>query len=416
MSQNMIEVRNLSKLYKLGVIGTGTLSHDLNGWWKRKKSEDENDGDEDLWSLKDVSFDVGQGDIFGVIGRNGAGKSTLLKLLSKITKPTRGTIKLNGRIASLLEVGTGFHPDLTGRENIFLNGAILGMKKIEIKNKFDEIVDFSGVERFIDTPVKRYSSGMYVRLAFAVAAHLEPEILIIDEVLAVGDAEFQQKCMGKIKDVSLNRGRTVLCVSHNTVVIKQLCNKLLFLEKGIQKAVGTVDEVIGKYQEKEKDTDLGRRGNVPSDGVGYFVDWKLKGHEGSDQHTSLPRKKTEFIFSFTNTQLLAHCELRFLLFNEAVMVLNASSMDNGGVNFSLLPGHHQFGFHADLPISHGQYGIELALISSGTVIDIWRPTTKLTILNNFEVQMDGALLNIPFKFYIQQKSRQEPLHSEALFK
>src|SRR5580698_9011432 len=237
MKDTVIKVENISKRYRLGEVGTGTLSHDFNRWWHRVRGKEDpylridatNDrtqkGDSDYaWALKDVSFEVKRGEVLGIIGRNGAGKSTLLKILSRVTTPTSGEIKIKGRIASLLEVGTGFNPELTGRDNIYLNGAILGMRKREIDEKFDEIVAFSGVERYIDTPVKRYSSGMYVRLAFAVAAHLESEILIIDEVLAVGDAEFQKKCLGKIGDVSKGEGRTVLFVSHNIGTILQLCN------------------------------------------------------------------------------------------------------------------------------------------------------------------------------------------------
>jgi len=223
MSQTVIQVENLSKSYQLGVIGTGTLTNDIKLWWAKARgkpnpllkigeSDHGNREGETLWALKDVSFEVQQGEVLGIIGRNGAGKSTLLKVLSRITAPTSGRVKVQGRIASLLEVGTGFHPELTGRENIYLNGAILGMKKAEIAKKFDDIVDFAEVEKFIDTPVKRYSSGMYVRLAFAVAAHLEPEILLVDEVLAVGDATFQKKCLGKMGDVA-REGRTVLFVS-----------------------------------------------------------------------------------------------------------------------------------------------------------------------------------------------------------
>ncbi|MFN9595822.1 MAG: ABC transporter ATP-binding protein, partial [Bacteroidota bacterium] len=222
MGKKVISVENVSKVYRLGEIGTGTLSSDVNRWWVTKvlgkedpylKIGQVNDratkGENDIvYSLKDVSFEVEQGEVLGIIGKNGAGKSTLLKILSRITSPTTGRVRMKGRVASLLEVGTGFHPELTGRENIFLNGSILGMRKHEISRKLDEIIDFSGVERYIDTPVKRYSSGMYVRLAFAVAAHLESEILIVDEVLAVGDAEFQKKCLGRMKDVSLNEGRT----------------------------------------------------------------------------------------------------------------------------------------------------------------------------------------------------------------
>src|SRR5438067_11834 len=244
MPRTVIKVEDLSKQYRLGEIGTGSIAHDLNRWWHKVRGKqdpylrigEENDrtkkSESDyVWAIKDINFEIRQGEAVGVIGRNGAGKSTLLKLLSRTTSPTTGKIKIKGRIASLLEVGTGFHPDLTGRDNIFLNGAILGMTRKEIQNKFDEIVDFAGVESYIDTPVKRYSSGMYVRLAFAVAAHLEPDILIVDEVLAVGDAEFQKKCLGKMKDVS-EHGRTILFVSHNMSAIAALCSRGILFRDG----------------------------------------------------------------------------------------------------------------------------------------------------------------------------------------
>lgn len=260
MSNVAIKVEDLGKLYRLGEIGTGTISHDLNRAWARLRGKEDpfakigesNDrttkGNSDfVWSLKDLNFEVKQGEVLGIIGRNGAGKSTLLKVLSKVTAPTTGRIRVRGRIASLLEVGTGFHPELTGRENIFLNGAILGMTKSEIRSKFDEIVDFSGVERYIDTPVKRYSSGMYVRLAFAVAAFLEPEILIVDEVLAVGDAEFQKKCLGRMKDVSVNDGRTVLFVSHNMAAVKSLCTQGMVMKNGQMLVQTSVEDAIASY-------------------------------------------------------------------------------------------------------------------------------------------------------------------------
>ena len=255
-----LKAENISKQYRLGQVGTGTLSHDINRLWHQVRGKEDpylkigeaNDratksDSEYVWSLRDINFEIEQGDAVGIIGRNGAGKSTLLKLLSKVTKPTTGKIYTNGRIASLLEVGTGFHPEMTGRENIFLNGAILGMTRKEIKRKFDEIVDFSGVERYIDTPVKRYSSGMYVRLAFAVAAHLESEILIVDEVLAVGDAEFQKKCLGKMGDVSKGEGRTVLFVSHNIAAVKNLCQKGILLKDGNLITQGAIEKVINTY-------------------------------------------------------------------------------------------------------------------------------------------------------------------------
>ena len=259
MKHLAIKAENISKQYRLGEVGTGTLSHDLNRFWHKVRGKEDpylrvgevNDrtskGESDyVWSLRDINFEIEQGQAVGIIGRNGAGKSTLLKLLSKVTKPTTGSFKVNGRIASLLEVGTGFNPDMTGRENIYLNGAILGMRRSEITRKLDEIIAFSGVERYIDTPVKRYSSGMYVRLAFAVAAHLESEILIVDEVLAVGDAEFQKKCLGKMGDVSKGEGRTVLFVSHNMGAITNLCNTSILLDNGNIIAQGKSEDIINK--------------------------------------------------------------------------------------------------------------------------------------------------------------------------
>lgn len=261
MSKPIISVHNISKCYKLGSIGASTMRDEVEAFFTRFKktkppatatnhqplvSRHSAAGASEFWALRDVSFDVQPGEVVGIIGRNGAGKSTLLKILSRITEPTSGEIRVRGRIASLLEVGTGFHPELSGRENIFLNGAILGMTKAEIRAKFDEIVDFAGVEQFIDTPVKRYSSGMYVRLAFAVAAHLEPEILIVDEVLAVGDAEFQKKCIGKMGAVS-KAGRTVLLVSHNMTVLNSLCSKAILLENGEKQLVGSAEKVVSTY-------------------------------------------------------------------------------------------------------------------------------------------------------------------------
>ncbi|MES2267299.1 MAG: polysaccharide ABC transporter ATP-binding protein [Bacteroidota bacterium] len=275
-----LKVDNLSKAYQLGDFGTGTISRDLERYWARLRGKEDpflkigetNDRTAKgisnvVWSLKDLNFEIEQGDAVGIIGRNGAGKSTLLKILSRVTSPTTGVIKVKGRIASLLEVGTGFHPELTGRENIFLNGAILGMRKSEIKRKFDEIVDFSGVERYIDTPVKRYSSGMYVRLAFAVAAYLESEILIVDEVLAVGDNEFQKKCLGKMGDISKGEGRTVLFVSHNMGAIKSLCTTGMVLNNGCLKSIEPVDDAIRSYNSLLNNTDNISRifnGNIKS--------------------------------------------------------------------------------------------------------------------------------------------------------
>lgn len=261
MSDIAIQFDNVGKLYKLGLVGTGTLGDDLTRWWKTSvlgqedpflKIGESNDrtskGSSDyVWALQNISFDVHQGDVVGIIGKNGAGKSTLLKLLSRVTTPTTGVIRAHGRIASLLEVGTGFHPELTGRENIYMNGSIMGMRKAEITRKLDEIVDFAGVERYIDTPVKRYSSGMTVRLGFAVAAFLEPEILVVDEVLAVGDAEFQKKAIGKMQDVSKGEGRTVLFVSHNMAAVRSLCKNGIVLKNGMIDHIGTAEECVTRY-------------------------------------------------------------------------------------------------------------------------------------------------------------------------
>lgn len=282
----VISVENLSKHYRLGLIGNRTLQQDLNRWWARVRGKPDpllkigevdhgNQEGEYIWALRNLSFEVKEGEILGIIGRNGAGKSTLLKILSRITGPTSGEVKVKGRVGSLLEVGTGFHAELTGRENIYLNGAILGMRRTEIDRKFDEIVDFSGVEKFIDTPVKRYSSGMYVRLAFAVAAHLDPDILVVDEVLAVGDVKFQEKCLGKMRDVT-EQGRTVLFVSHNMATIKSLVDRAMLLDAGKVVCDGGVDRVVDMYLAAGRDVSISQAGiipdNVPRTGTGeaYF--------------------------------------------------------------------------------------------------------------------------------------------------
>lgn len=265
MNDTAIQFENISKQYRLGQIGTGTLSHDLNRWWHLVRGKEDpylkvgetNDraktGVSDyVWALRDINYEIKKGEVLGIIGKNGAGKSTLLKLLSKVTKPTTGIIRANGRIASLLEVGTGFHREMTGRENIYLNGSIMGMTKAEITRKFEEIVSFAGVDRYVDTPVKRYSSGMIVRLGFAIAAHLEPEILVVDEVLAVGDAEFQKKAIGKMQEVSNNQGRTVIFVSHNMGAVRNLCKNGIILHNGLIDFVGDVNTVVDHYLSMSK--------------------------------------------------------------------------------------------------------------------------------------------------------------------
>jgi lipopolysaccharide transport system ATP-binding protein len=298
MSNLAIKIEHLSKMYKLGEINNGTLWRDIQTWIAIKQGKDdphskigENkySGDKDrFWALKDVSFDINQGDRLGIIGKNGAGKSTLLKILSRITTPTEGIIKIKGKVASLLEVGTGFHGELTGRENIYLNGAILGMKKRRIDELLDSIIDFSGIENHIDTPVKRYSSGMYVRLAFAIAAHLDCDILIADEVLAVGDAEFQKKALGKMHDLSTGQGKTVLFVSHNMASIIQLCNKGFLLKEGILDYFGKINDVIDKYmiiQELRSQLSISKIKNRQGNGIMRFTDIEFIDSKGVIRNT-----------------------------------------------------------------------------------------------------------------------------------
>ncbi|MGZ3873091.1 MAG: ABC transporter ATP-binding protein, partial [Mucilaginibacter sp.] len=351
----VIKVENLGKQYRLGEIGTGTLSHDLNRWWARVRGKEDpfakigeaNDRtrkgeSEYVWALKDINFEVQAGEVLGIIGRNGAGKSTLLKILSKVTKPTTGQIKTRGRIASLLEVGTGFHPEMTGRENVFLNGAIMGMTKNEITRKFDEIVDFAGVERYIDTPVKRYSSGMHVRLGFAVAAHLEPEILIVDEVLAVGDAEFQKKCLGKMKDVSVNDGRTVLFVSHNIIALRNLCDRGLLLKNGMVNLEDKIESVISNYVENNSDNKI----SISSDEVGFkhqtinVLNIKLRKSTDNSDPEFYITDELDFIFEF---EIIVPVNLNISLAFYTVYdehVLNSVSLDKIGENYKLEKGYY----------------------------------------------------------------------------
>jgi len=312
----VIKVENLSKLYQIGMIGTGTLSHDLNRWWQRIRGKedpyliigeanirDQKGNSAFVWALRDINFDVKDGQVLGIIGKNGAGKSTLLKILSRTTLLTTGEVKIKGRVTSLLEVGTGFHPELTGKENIYLNGAILGMRKKEITRKLDEIIDFSGVERYIDTPVKRYSTGMYVRLAFAVAANLESEILIVDEVLAVGDAEFQKKCLGKMGEVSKEEGRTVLFVSHNLLAVKQLCTRGIVLTNGAISFTGNSEEAVQNYLlESSKEKRITHQkfdvGNRPGGEIVELLEYSLLNSENKrvDKFNLYEEVKIELIF------------------------------------------------------------------------------------------------------------------------
>ncbi len=417
MAENIIEVDNLSKLYKLGSIGTGTLSHDLNRWWHKVRQKgdpyleagEKNDRTAKsvtgyVWSLKDVSFDIKQGEVFGIIGKNGAGKSTLLKILSKITKPTKGEIRIDGTIASLLEVGTGFHPELTGRENVFLNGAILGMKTATIKKKFDEIVEFSGVERYIDTPVKRYSSGMYVRLAFAVSAHLEPEILIVDEVLSVGDWEFQQKCLGKMQEVSSRQGRTVIFVSHSLPAVKQLCTRGLLLEHGMQKTVGSIKDILSVYEQVAEDSDAGIRGTLPAGLPGYFVNWKLEGDGLPGKHSCYTGSVLSFCFGFYAAENIMNCEVIFTVIYEEILIMQISSQASLGASFNLIPGDHLFKFKFDFPVRDARFNIGVTLTSFNREVDSWASSTKLTVLNDYKSNVNAGVVNPHTTFSLQSNA------------
>ncbi len=340
MSDSVILVENIGKKYIIGhqkqeryTALRDVITEKFKSFGRKLLSPvseviENQDEFEEFWALKDVSFEVKQGDRVGIIGRNGAGKSTLLKVLSRITEPTEGRISIKGRVASLLEVGTGFHPELTGRENIFLNGAILGMSRGEIKRKFDEIVDFAEVEKFIDTPVKRYSSGMYVRLAFAVAAHLEPEILIVDEVLAVGDAQFQKKCLGKMDDVS-KEGRTVLFVSHNIAAIKSLCNRGIWLQGGQIRGIGTTNDVSGEYMKTSTSASSERIWSAQNAPGNENIRWhRVCIRPYSNEETTEPTVATPLVAEFECWNYLDNAKLNFsmILFSmEGVMILNTFS-------------------------------------------------------------------------------------------
>jgi len=328
----MIEIKNISKMYKLGLISTKTIQDDIKNIFYNilgKKNPDletietntrDEKGGDYVWALKDINFNVKKGEVVGIIGKNGAGKSTLLKLLSKVTKPTTGHIKTNGKLASLLEVGTGFHNELSGRENIFLNGAILGMSKSEIKSKLDEIIEFSGCKRYIDTPVKRYSSGMHVRLAFAVAAHLDPDVLIVDEVLAVGDAEFQRKAIGKMKEVSGGGGRTVLFVSHNMASIKNLCDRAILLENGMVTFDGSVDKAIELYK-SQNSKDLKKEFKFSNKFSNEYIQidkFKISPMKGNFISIS---SGIEFSFSFKNKQRILNVDITYEISNMEDLVI-----------------------------------------------------------------------------------------------
>ncbi len=372
----VIKVENVSKQYRLGVVGSKTLTGDMQRLWaKIQKKEDpflrigsENklnrvDG-EYVWALKEINFEVKQGEVLGIIGKNGAGKSTLLKLLSRVTSPTMGEIKIKGRVACLLEVGTGFHQELTGRENIFLNGAILGMIKSEIRNKFDEIVDFSGVEKYIDTPVKRYSSGMYVRLAFAVAAHLDSEILIVDEVLAVGDSEFQKKCLGKMHDISENRGRTILFVSHNLAAIKQLCKSGIFLNNGKILNKGDIESCIVQYTKENTSPNSDSFQIIQGDkDLPIFIKQaELMDENGLNKNYFDIHDKIIVKIEIICKKALVGCTPMLDLKYNSILLYKSFTTDRNPELLDLISvGKYLFSFQIPSPLKKGRYSIDLRI-------------------------------------------------------
>lgn len=392
-----IEFNNISKQYRLGLVSTKTLSHDLNRWWQTSVLHKEdpylkigsvNDrsqaaDSEYVWALKDINFKVEQGDVVGIIGKNGAGKSTLLKLLSRVTGPTTGSIKARGRIGSLLEVGTGFHQEMTGRENIYMNGAILGMTKPEITRKLDEIVDFSGCERYIDTPVKRYSSGMMVRLGFAVAAHLDPEILVVDEVLAVGDADFQKKAIGKMQDVSQGEGRTVLFVSHNMASIQRLCHTGVLLDKGTVTYRGPVSETVSRYLNGQVIQSEYNNPFPNKDDKLNLLYAKVSPQSGSLIYPSTP---IDVIFRVRVNSHVGYLVIGFNLISSFQYPLaRADYNDYDGV-YSLDPGEYEF--HFVIPantLSNGEYKIELD-VAEKDVVNYAKDDTILS----FRVDIDES--------------------------
>lgn len=412
MSIPVIEINNLGKQYRLGQVGTSTMSDDLKRWLYRLRGKEDpflkvgeaNDrskkgNSEFVWALKDINIKINQGEVLGIIGKNGAGKSTLLKILSRTTLPSIGEYKIKGRIASLLEVGTGFHPDLSGRENVFLNGAILGMTKSEIKAQFDAIVDFSGVERYIDTPVKRYSSGMYVRLAFAVAAHLNPEILIVDEVLAVGDQEFQDKCIGKMKDIS-SQGRTVLFVSHNMAAIKNLCSRVIVLNKGVVGFDGKVQPGVEYYFKKEQSIDAG--GLIPREteryntGEAYFRKILICGNDKIATSDIFYKSKFHFQLELEVLKKLSNVmvDIKISSRDGIVIMHSLTYFDNFKIR-ELTEGTHTIEAETENNLLPGGYSVTIGLHSASTgtaSIDYLENVIEFNVLSIAEPGVD----NYPF--------------------
>lgn len=394
-----IKIENLSKQYRLGLVSTRTLSHDLNRWWQTSilgkedpylkigetNIRESRGSSEYVWALKDINLEVEEGEVLGIIGKNGAGKTTLLKILSKVTAPTTGIIKAKGRIASLLEVGTGFHQEMTGRENIFMNGSIMGMTKAEINRKLDEIVDFAGIERYLDTPVKRYSSGMIVRLGFAVAAHLEPEILVVDEVLAVGDAEFQKKALGKMQEVSTIEGRTVLFVSHNMASVSSLCTRGIILNNGSIERTGEVEEIISYYIQSNKEIkikSLNNRYIGINSPLAYYTSIKIK--NVNDEIVDSVKSGDEVTISLGYKAKSPGLKLNFyigLYNNTGEKLLHLGSIysaHNTHINITNIEGVAECKFKK-LPLPEGVYTLNLSLHYINERVDMVHDAFKLQV-------------------------------------
>jgi len=398
MNSVVIQSQGLSKRYQRGAPAASELLRDnLARFFRSPASAFRRQKPELFWALKDVSLQVREGEVLGLIGRNGSGKTTLLKILSRITRPTEGWAEINGRIGSLLEVGTGFHPELTGRENAYLSGAILGMSKEEITRKFDEIVAFAELEKFIDTPVKHYSSGMYVRLAFAVAAHLEPEILLVDEVLAVGDIRFQRKCLGKMGEVAC-RGRTVILVSHQLNQIRRLCQRVVWLDGGVVRKAGPAAELVSEYEE---DMTTGRIEDIrPVEGAAQFLQWKLVGENRSTDHILPSEGETSITFLLRVNQRLHGVHHGIGLYDQDRHLLWGTALD--GV--TLDPGLHEFRYTIPtLPLRPGAYSWRIALYDAGVRIDDWECVPQMQVVTvpvtHYRDESAG-FLNIPSKLEI----------------
>jgi len=420
----VIKVEDVSKQYRLGLVSSKTLAHDFNRFLARIKGKEDpylkigesNDqtkrgNSEYIWALQDINFEVKQGEVLGIIGRNGAGKSTLLKVLSRITAPTTGTIKLKGRVASLLEVGTGFHPELTGRENVYQNGAILGMTKVEITSKMDVIIDFAGVQRFIDTPVKRYSSGMYVRLAFAIAAHLEPEILIVDEVLAVGDADFQKKCIGKMKEVS-GKGRTVLFVSHNMASVKNLCTRSMLLDNGKVTFQGSTEDAIEKYlgmvPVSDEEGTISEKAATISTGEAKFTHVKIVDPSGKPTPEIKFRDPIKIHLDYTCAKDIDDALVSVqIISKESIMIVDHVNLYDTGKGFDLKKGGGELSIQLQNNLQPGIYYISLTIgHSNGNNIFTVEHITNFEVLKLAE----GEGEDYPFNWvngYIHGKAEWE---------